>query len=85
MGIRRENGGYSSTVEGYFVHSGAWIRLAKTNGCTLVLAEPYELAPGTTGDLLVIVDGKRDSKRVMLTKGVAHGQLVAEYEVIAPF
>jgi len=85
MGLRRENGGYSATDEGFFVYSGERIRLAKTNGSTFVLAEPCEIAPGTTGDLLIIVDGKRDSKRVMLPKGVASGQSVAEYAVIAPF
>jgi hypothetical protein len=85
MGLRRENGGYSATVEGYFVFRGERIRLAKTNGRTFVFAQPCELAPGTTGELLVIVDGKQDSKLVVLPNGVASGQPVAEYEVVVPF
>ena len=85
MGIHRADGGYSATVEGFFVVSGERKRLAKTNGSKFVLTEPCELAIGSTGDLLVIVDGKRDSERVMLPKGIANGQIVAEYTVIAPF
>ena len=82
MGFHRDNGGYSASVEGYFVLNGERIRLAKTNDSTFVFAEPCEHAPGTTGDLVVIVDRKTDSKLVVLPKGLAGGQTVAEYSVL---
>jgi hypothetical protein len=85
MGIQYERG-YSAEVEGFFVHrSGARIRLAKTNGSSITLAETYELAPGTVGELLVIVDGQSDSRQVLLPDGVAKGQTVVSYSVAAPF
>src|SRR5437763_1575369 len=66
--------GYSAHVEGFFVTADFRIRLAKTNGRTFVVAEPCELAPGTLGELLVIVDGDRHSRLVTLPQGVAKGQ-----------
>ena len=85
MGIHRDNGAYSANVEGYLVIGRKRIRLAKTNGVTCALAEPCELAPGTIGDLVIIVDGKKDSKMVSLPNGVTKGQVTADYNVIAPF
>jgi hypothetical protein len=82
MGTHYEYG-YSADVEGFFVTAGERIRLAKTNGCTFVLAELCELPPGAEGDLLVIVDGKADSRRVMLPEGVAQGQTLVKYKVTA--
>ncbi|HZZ27009.1 MAG TPA: hypothetical protein VFE46_03300 [Pirellulales bacterium] len=85
MGIYHKDG-YSAEVEGFFVVTKELrFRLAKSNGCTFVLAESCELPPGTEGDLLVIVDGKKDSRRVVLRKGVSIGQTTVEYEVVAPF
>jgi hypothetical protein len=84
MGMQRENG-YSATVEGFFVLNGKRLRVAKTNGRTLVLAEPSEFAPGTAGELLIIVDGHEDSRRVMLPDGAVGGQTLINYEVVAPF
>jgi hypothetical protein len=85
MGIHRENGGYSASVEGFLVVSNARICLAKTNGSTLTLAEPCELLPGTSASLLVIVDGEKDSRQITLPDGAIHGQTVVRYEVEAPF
>jgi hypothetical protein len=84
MGIHRNNG-YSATVEGFFVVDGARIRLAKTNDHTFVVAESCELVPGTTGQLLVIVDGNQDSKLVTLPDGVLRGQTLVNYKIAAPF
>ncbi len=84
MGYYHEDG-YSSEVEGYLVINGRRIRLAKTNGRTLLLAEPCELAPGTEGELLVIVDGKRSSRRITLPMGVVGSEKNVAYEVVAPF
>ncbi|MBX3415566.1 MAG: hypothetical protein KF708_22975, partial [Pirellulales bacterium] len=76
--------GYSADVEGYFVVNKRRIPLAKSNGCTFVLAEQCELPPGTEGELLVIVDGKASSRRVEI-EGVALGQTVVQYKVTVPF
>jgi hypothetical protein len=84
MGVHHEDG-YSASVEGYFVVGGRRIRLAKTNGCTFVLAEPCELAPGTAGELVVIVDGEKNVRSVCVADGVIAGQTVVEYDVMAPF
>ena len=84
MGVYHENG-YSADVEGYLVIRGTRIRLAKTNRGSIVLAEPCELPPGTVGDLLIIVDGKKSSRLVTLPCGVARGQTQVNYTVAAPF
>ncbi|HUY91539.1 MAG TPA: hypothetical protein VMV10_22555 [Pirellulales bacterium] len=84
MGIHHEYG-YSADVEGFFVIRGNRVRLAKTNGRTFVLAEPCELPPGSEGDLLTIVDGKANSRRVLIPEGVCQGQTIVKYVVAAPF
>jgi hypothetical protein len=84
MGVHHEDG-YSASVEGYFVTSNRRIRLAKTNGSKFVLAEPCELAPGTTGELVVIVDGEENVRSVSVVDGVVPGQTHVDYEVTAPF
>lgn len=60
-------------------------RLAKTNGLTFVLNEDCELAPGTEADLLIIVDGSEESKRVELPDGVPLGRRCVRYRHVAPF
>jgi hypothetical protein len=84
MGIHHENG-YSADVEGYFVVNGDRIRVAKSNECSFVVVEPRELPPGIEGDLLVIVDGDSDSRRVLLPQGMQLGQNRVPYEVSVPF
>ena len=84
MGSHHEHG-YSADVEGFFVCRGTRIRLAKTNGCSFVLAETCELSPGTVGELLLIVDGRADSRLVTLPDGIAMGQTLVRYDVAAPF
>jgi hypothetical protein len=84
MGIYHENG-YSADVEGFFVIRGNRVRLAKTNGYTFVLAESCELPPGAEGELLTVVDGNSNSRRVVLPDGVLRGQTLVKYEVAAPF
>ena len=84
MGIQREHG-YSADVEGFFVVGTDRFRLAKSNGTRFVLAEPCEVPPGTEGDLLVIVDGRASSQRVVIKDGVIHGQISVGYDVLAPF
>ena len=59
MGVHHEDG-YSASVEGYFVVGDKRFRLAKTNGCTSVLAEPCELRARTYGQIVVIVDGEKN-------------------------
>ena len=84
MGINREHG-YSATVEGFFVLDGERIRLAKTNGKQFVLAESRDLPAGATGELLVIVDGQKDSRLVTLPTGAIKGQALVDYRVSTPF
>jgi hypothetical protein len=84
MGTYHEYG-YSAEVEGFFVIRGSRVRLAKTNGCTFVLAESCELPPGAEGELLTVVDGKANSRRVVLPDGVLSGQTLVKYLVAAPF
>jgi len=86
MGIHRE-GGYSANVEGYIVVDGFRMRLAKSNGTTLVLNQPCDVAipPRTDAELVIIVDGNKDSKRIVLTKGVNLGQRAVPYEEPVPF
>ena len=85
MGIHHEGGGYSASVEGFFVVDQHRIRLAKTNESEIYLAESCQLPAGVEGDMLMIVDGSESSKRVRLPHGVASGQTLVEYEVSAPF
>lgn len=77
--------GYSAHVEGFFVVRDRRLRVAKSNGSRFVLVEPCELPSGTEGELLVIVDGNKMSRRVMLPDGVAKGEVSANYQVVAPF
>ncbi len=84
MGRYHEDG-YSADVEGFLVVRGGSYRLAKSNGCTFVLADPCELAPGTSGELRVIVDGRVSSRMVEIPTGVAAGKNVVQYKVAAPF
>ncbi len=84
MGIHRPGGGYSATVEGFFVVAGQRFRIAKTNAREIVFAEECELAPNTEGELLIIIDGTANSKRISIS-GVALGRSDTEYQVLAPF
>ena len=77
--------GYSASVEGFLVANGSPFRLAKTNGVTFVLAEACELPLNTEADLVIIVDGDSDSKRIVLPDGVALGQMSVRYLEAVPF
>lgn len=84
MGRHHEDG-YSADVEAFLVVSGQSLRLAKTNGDSFVLSEACELVPGTSGELVVIIDGQRSSNLVALPDGVTAGQTIVKYDVVAPF
>jgi hypothetical protein len=84
MGVHHKDG-YSATVEGFFVVGEQRVRVAKSNGSRIVLAEQCEVPPGTEGELLVIVDGSKSSRRVIVPSGIVAGQSVVEYQVAAPF
>jgi hypothetical protein len=84
MGIHRDNG-YSAIVSAFFAAGGEQFALAKTNGASFVLAESQELAPGTEGDLVVVVDGEASSRRVTLPDGAILGETTVGYRVVAPF
>ena len=84
MGIHHKDG-YSASVEGFFVFHEQRIRLAKTNGCTFVIAQKCVAPPNTEGKLLVIVDGKEHCRHVCLPEGIVPGQTVVKYEEAIPF
>jgi hypothetical protein len=84
MGIHHKDG-YSATVEGYLVVNGTRYRVAKTNAQTFVLADPCELPPGASGELLVIVDGSASSDPIDIPAGICHGQRVVPYAITASF
>jgi hypothetical protein len=83
MGIERKDGGYSATVEGFLVVNGYRVRLAKTNARAVTFAESCQpLPPGTSGELLIIVDGNESRTQVTLPEGVVPGQALAAYEAV---
>jgi hypothetical protein len=84
MGVQHDDG-YSADVEGFLIVGGDRMRIAKTNSSTFVLAELRALAPHVEGELLLIVDGKKHSRRVTLPNGVVAGDRLVHYKVIAPF
>jgi hypothetical protein len=84
MGRFHEDG-YSADVEAFFVVSDRKLRLAKTNGCTFVFSTGCNLSPGTTGRLVVTIDGEDHSKTVVLPDGSEECQPIVRYEVLAPF
>ena len=84
MGIQRENG-YSATVEAFLVVADQHIRLAKTGPDEITLVEPCELAPGTEGELMIIVDGHRESQAVVLDEGAFMERQEVRYSVAVPF
>jgi hypothetical protein len=84
MGIQRENG-YSASVEAFLIVADQHIRLAKTGPEKIVLVEPCELPPGTTGELEIIVDGHRDSRSVVLDEGATSGGREVRHSVAVPY
>jgi hypothetical protein len=84
MGIQRENG-YSASVEAFLLVGGQHIRLAKTGPDKVVAVEPCELPPGTEGELVILVDGHRDSRSVVLDDGAISGRQEIRYSVAVPF
>jgi hypothetical protein len=84
MGIQRENG-YSASVEAFLVVEDQHIRLAKTGPDKVVVVEPCELPPGTEGELVIIVDGHRDSQAVVLDEGAMSARHEVRYSVAVPF
>ena len=84
MGIQRENG-YSATVEAFLIVGDQHIRLAKTGPEKVVLVEPCELAPGTEGQLVMIVDGYREARTVVLDEGADGERREVRYSVAVPF
>ncbi|MBA3481962.1 MAG: hypothetical protein H0T51_09120 [Pirellulales bacterium] len=84
MGMQRENG-YSASVEAFLVVGGQHISVAKTGRDTVTLVEPCDLPPGTECDLVMIVDGHRESRAVVLDEGAIRDQREVYYSVAVPF
>ena len=84
MGIQRENG-YSASVEAYLAVGERRLSVAKTGRDSVVLVEACELSPGTECELVTIVDGRRNSRSVVLDDGAAIGRREVRYSVAVPF
>jgi len=84
MGIQRENG-YSASVEAFLVIAQQQFTVAKTGRDTVTLVDPCEIAPGTEGELVMIVDGHRESRAVVLDDGGESGRREVRYSVAVPF
>jgi hypothetical protein len=84
MGIQRENG-YSASVEAFLVVAQQQFTVAKTGRDTFTLVEPCELAPGTEGELIMIVDGHRTSRAVVLDDGAISGRREVRYTAAVPY
>jgi hypothetical protein len=78
MGTRHKDG-YSAEVTAHFVIQGDRLPLAKTNYRTIVLVGSCELAPGTQGEIEILVDGTKFSRFVTLPAGVSRGQSIVPY------
>jgi hypothetical protein len=83
MGIQRENG-YSASVEAFLVLGEQHISVAKTGRDTVTLVEPCDLPPGTEGELVMIVDGHRESRAVVLDDGANRERREVRYSVAVP-
>ena len=78
MGTHHADGGYSATVECFFEVDGERLPVAKTNGRQFYLHDQSKvIPPGTKGTLVVLVDGQRSAREVLVTGSVAG---VVEYE-----
>jgi hypothetical protein len=84
MGIQRENG-YSASVAAYLIVGNQRVQVAKLNRDYLTLADTCELAPETEAQLNIIIDEKKSTRMILLNDGVAAGQRVVRYSVLAPF
>jgi hypothetical protein len=84
MGIHRE-GGYSATVEAYLLVGEDRYPLAKTGHDEVVVAKPCELPPGCEAKLVVIVDGNKSARAIVLDAGIARGESSARYSEAVPF
>lgn len=52
------NDGYSAHVDIYLLIAGKQLSVAQVGPRELVLQQPYELAPGSSGELVIEVDGQ---------------------------
>jgi hypothetical protein len=84
MRIQRQNG-YSSSVTAYLTIGGQQLQIAKINGDYLTLAETCALAPQIEAQLNIIIDGRKSTQMILLNDGVAAGQRLVRYSMLAPF
>jgi hypothetical protein len=84
MGIQRENG-YSASVEAFLVIGEQRLSVAKTGRDSVVLVEPCELPKGTKCELVTLVDGRRNSRSVVLVEGANIMRREVRYSAAVPF
>ena len=76
--IVRQPYDYSATVDLRLRINGRILDVGQVGHKFLILAESYEVPPGTEGELIVIVDGEESVHRVNLPEGIkSYSQLVS--------
>ncbi len=81
MGIQRQNG-YSATVEAHLLVGDKSVEVAKTSSDVIFVANDCELPPGVKAQLVVVVDGERFARWIVLHAGVVKGQREARYSPV---
>ena len=72
-------GCYSATIEAYLLVGDVRYPIAKTSHVDVVVAEPCELPPGCKAELVMIVDGDKSSRAIILYEGATRDSLSAPY------
>jgi hypothetical protein len=84
MGIQHSDG-YSASVEAHLVVGGQQFSVSKVGRDSFTLAESCDLPLGTEGELVIIIDGHRNSRMVVLDEGATRKGHKVRYSVAAPF
>ena len=63
--------GYSAQVELYFLVDGKRHEIAQIGNGSFILRDPNEIPPGTSGTLVIKIDGREEREEVMLCNGAA--------------
>ena len=78
MAIRSIDG-YSSTVEIHLTVDGEIIPVAQIGPSTLILREPRDIAPDTSAQLTITVDGRVERESIMLPCGSSRDTVLVKY------
>jgi hypothetical protein len=76
---------HSAKVSARLVVGDLHVKVAKTNGDSLTLAEECELAPKTEAQLSIVIDERKSTQLILLSDGATAGQREVRYWVLAHF